>query len=97
MKFTTELRNSRIRRDNCIKLSSKFSIFLQVVKTLSRNSLASTILGREGIVPLVTNIVTKLVKSSYGPRLKVAVEALSLLTKTSKSKQLKAAENLLML
>jgi hypothetical protein len=36
------------------------------------------------MVPLVTTIVTKLARSQFGPRLKVAVEALSNLTKTSK-------------
>jgi len=55
---------------------------LQVVKALSRNNLASTTLGKEGLVPMVTNIVTKLAKNPYSPRLKVAAEALSVLTKT---------------
>ena len=32
---------------------------------------------------MVTNIVTKLAKNPYSPRLKVAAEALSVLTKTS--------------
>ena len=42
------------------------------------------LLGKDGIVPLVTNIATKLARNQFGPRLKVAVEALSNLTKTSK-------------
>ena len=59
------------------------NFLLKVVKALSRNSLASTILGKDGVVILVSNIVTKLAKNQYGPRLKVAAEALSNLSKTS--------------
>lgn len=69
------------------KFVNKYQVFFQVVKALSRNSLTSTILGKDGIVPLVTSILTKLARSQFGPRLKVAVEALSNLTKTSEQQQ----------
>ena len=61
---------------------------LKVVKALSRNSVTSTILGRDGVVSLVTNVVTKLARNQFGPRLKVAAEALSNLTKARQNQLL---------
>jgi len=51
------------------------------------------ILGKDGIVPLVTNIATKLAKNQFGPRLKVTVEALSNLTKTRQNQLVLTKQN----
>ena len=55
-----------------------------MVKALSRNNLSSSALGKDGVVPLITNIITKLARNQFGPRLKVAVEALCNLSKIRK-------------
>lgn len=60
---------------------------------MARNNLASAILGRDGTLTLMCNIVTKLAKNQYGPRLKVAAEALSNLTKTRQNQLLLTKQN----
>jgi hypothetical protein len=54
------------------------------MKALSRNNVAGTMLGREGIIPVLTDIISKLSETCFGPKLKVATEVLSFLTKASK-------------
>ena len=54
------------------------------MKALSRNTVTATILGREGLIPVLAEIISKLAQATFGPKLKVAVEVLAGLTKASK-------------
>ena len=58
--------------------------FFQCIKALSRNTVTATLLGREGIIAVISEVISKLAESSFGPKLKVAAEVLSALTKSSK-------------
>ena len=60
------------------------NIYLQCMKALSRNDVTATLLGREGVVAVICDIMTKLSSTSFGPKLKVAAEVISALTKSSK-------------
>jgi hypothetical protein len=53
------------------------------MKALSRNNVTATILGREGLLTVMTEIITKLSTLAFGPKLKVASEVLAALTKSS--------------
>ena len=53
------------------------------MKALSRNNVTATILGREGLLTVMTEIITKLSAVAFGPKLKVASEVLAALTKSS--------------
>jgi hypothetical protein len=54
------------------------------MKALSRNTVTATILGREGLIPVLIEIIAKLSETTFGPKLRVAVEVLAGLTKASK-------------
>jgi hypothetical protein len=54
------------------------------MKALSRNNVTATILGREGLLPVLAEMISKLAETTFGPKLKVAVEVLAGLTKASK-------------
>ena len=56
------------------------------MKALSRNSVTSIALGREGVLnTITTNIINSLATKKYCPKLKVALEAVVVLTKASKN------------
>ena len=57
----------------------------QVVKALARNGVTATLLGKEGIIATIASVISGLSGGKYCPKLKVALEALDFLTKTSKS------------
>jgi len=42
------------------------------MKALSRNNVTATILGREGLLTVMTEIITKLSAVAFGPKLKVS-------------------------
>ena len=67
-----------------MKQSSIIYFSFQCMKALARNPVTATILGREGLVPIMTEIRSKLAETAFGPKLKVAVEVLAALTKASR-------------
>jgi hypothetical protein len=54
----------------------------QVVKGISCNGSTAAILGKEGIVETITDIVKGLSKKKFCPKLKVALEAQVMLTRS---------------
>ena len=56
----------------------------QVVKAASRNHAASALLGKEGVVDTILQVVRPFAKKNYCPKLKAALEALAVLTRPGK-------------
>ena len=69
------------------------SIFMEVVKALSRNPITSALLGKEDTINTIMFIVKKLSGKKFCPKLKVSLEALMGLSRPSNYKNIDLVNN----